>query len=91
MHVCTHKKITIFEKENCRYDKSSPCHNLHSIASERPFHIGFIFLKKWAKPDLFLSIFVLFSHWKDKYSTSLTINYNNINFVPGSRTRGGRK
>ena len=45
------------------------------------------FLKKWAKPGLFLFI-SFFSH--DKYSTNLTINDKSIDGVLGTRTRGGR-
>ena len=45
---------------------------------------------KWAKPGLFLFIFVLFSHRMDKYSTNLTINEKRVDGMLGSRTRGGR-
>ena len=38
-------------------------------------------------PVSFLFIFVLFSHFKDKYSTNLTINDKSPDGVLGSRTR----
>ena len=42
---------------------------------------------KWAKTDLFLFIFVLFSHHKDKYSTELTINDKSADGVLGVKPR----
>ena len=39
---------------------------------------------------LFLFIFVLFSHHKDKDSTNLTINDERVDGVLGSRKQGGR-
>ena len=49
--------------------------------------MSILFLKKWAKPGLFLFI-SFFSH--DKYSRNLTINDKSIDGVFGTRTRGGR-
>ena len=42
------------------------------------------------KTGLFLFIFALFSHCKDKYITNLTTNVKSIDGVLGSRTWGGR-
>ena len=47
------------------------------------------FLKKWAKPGLFLVYFHSFSQSKDKYSTNFTIIDKSIDGVLGSRTQGG--
>ena len=44
------------------------------------------FVKRWAKPCLFL--FLFFSH--DKYSTNLTINFKSVEGLPGTQTLGGR-
>ena len=51
----------------------------------------FLFLKKWAKPDLFFCLFSFLSHitWT-KYSTNFTINEKSVDGMLGSRTRGGR-
>ena len=51
------------------------------------FIIGELSFKKWAKPGLFLLIFLLF---RDKYSTHLTINDFCRDSVVRARTRGGR-
>ena len=48
------------------------------------------FFLKWAKPGLFLLIFILFSHHMDKYSTNLTINEKSIDGMLGSQTQGSR-
>ena len=45
---------------------------------------------KWAKPGLFLFIFVLFSHCKDKNIKKLTTNDKIVGGVLGSQNQGSR-
>ena len=61
-------------------------HSTYLGRAVRP--VANVFLKKWAKPGLFLVYFRSFSQHKDKYSTNFTINYKSIDGVLGSRTRG---
>ena len=58
---------------------------LFKKAGMRPFNFF-----KWAKPALFLFIFVLFSDRMDKYSTNLTINEKSVDGMLGTRTQGSR-
>ena len=60
--------------------------SLISSLSDALFLVAVSFFK-WAKPRLFLFIFVLFTK---KYSTNLTINDKSVNGVIGTRSQGGR-
>ena len=71
----------------CKWVFLSERYEYSSIGSDSAEEV---FLKKWAKPSLFLFIYVLFSHHKDTYSTNLAINDKSVDSMLGSQTRGSR-
>ena len=52
------------------------------------FYPIYIFLNG-PNPASFWFILILFSHYKDKYDTNLTINDKSVDGVIGNRIRGG--